>query len=512
MSETITAQTEFTPALHGPTTLYPLTVPWLIAGALLGMALAVAVDDLVPGYAVFVLIATLALTWRQDEPPIFPFVFVCQWLSVTIGFWFERIAGYFPGLYRPGDVRGAALVALTGLLVLAIGIRAAYQGVDAVWTRRGRRKVGDLTWVISNIRMLFLIVVAAYGIDYFWVVNARAFPGLDVALQRVLDLRQILLVALWLEVLRRRSGYGYLWLALLWAFVPRLGAYFSDFKSPLLLLLIAYASTFRPWDRRWWPKSLIAAAQASPVVAVLLLLLLIWQGGLKRETREAIDSGYVTADPIERVVGFGEGVQRELPELFANPGPYVEQLVERLSYITFLSLVLDYVPEREPHAGGELLKLAVANSTMPRFLFPSKPVLASDSYYTRRFAGVAVAEESTSISIGYMAEFYADWGYGGMWISILGYGCWIGLMAAVLRRFNPIPALHAGVLVVVMLAVTDFEHQFVKGFATLNAGVAFTLVLLAVLKPWLTGVLGLTEVSGTRVPTGLRGDHAPSEP
>jgi hypothetical protein len=39
----------------------------------------------------------------------------------------------------------------------------------------------------------------------------------------------------------------------------------------------------------------------------------------------------------------------------------------------------------------------------------------------------------TSISIGYMAEFYADWGVAGMFASILGYGLWMGAIARGLR-------------------------------------------------------------------------------
>lgn len=240
----------------------------------------------------------------------------------------------------------------------------------------------------------------------------------------------------------------------------------------------------------------MAFVKASPVVAVLLILLLIWQGGLKRDTREALEAGYLGANPISRVANFVAGVQRSVPDLFASPRPYVERLVERVSYITFFSLVLDHVPNREPHADGALLRLAVANAVMPRVLFPEKPVLESDSTYTRRFAGVLVAEGGTSISIGYMAEFYADWGLQGMWLSIFAYGCWIGLMAAVLRRFTPMPVLHVGVLTVVVLVVVDFEHQFIKGFAAINASVVFTLVMLFAMRPWLNRVLDVTGDPG----------------
>lgn len=475
-----------------PVGAYPLTVPWLLLGGFVGMAISVLADDFLPGYAVFVLLAGIGLTWRHDDPPVFPFILSFQWLSVTVGYWFQGVTGYFPGTYRPGDVNHTVQVALTGLLLLALGIRLVYH-VVSMWHERGRRgRRATQSWAIGNVRLLFFIVMAAYAIDYFWFLNTKAIPGLDVALQRVLDLRQVLLVALWVEVLRRREGYSLLLLSLGWAFTSRLGAYFSDFKSPLLLLLIVYAASFRPWERRWWPRSLLALANVSPAIVALLVLLLIWQGGLKRQTREAIDTAFTASSPVERVMQFAEGVVQELPRLFADPEPYVERLVERLSYITFFSLVLDHVPAREAHSGGEMLGLMLTNSTVPRYFFPEKPVLASDSQYTRRFAGVYVAEENTSISIGYMAEFYADWGYTGMWLSIFAYGGWIGLMAGLLRVFDPMPVLRPGVLIVCVLVVSDFEHQAVKGFAALNASVGFLLVLLFVLRPWLERTLGVT--------------------
>ena len=222
------------------------------------------------------------------------------------------------------------------------------------------------------------------------------------------------------------------------------------------------------------------------------------RAGIAAGYREAFDRGYASASPLERVTQFAAGVEEALPSLFADPLPYVEKLVERVSYVTFFSIVLDYVPAHEPHAEGELLRVAIANSTMPRFLFPEKPVLLSDSYYTKRFSGVYVSDNQTSISIGYMAEFYADWGMTGMFVSVFLYGCWIGLMAALLRMLNPVPALGGGVLIVALLTVSDFEHQFMKGFAALNASVVFMLALLFVLRPWLERSLGVTREASPR--------------
>jgi hypothetical protein len=289
-------------------------------------------------------------------------------------------------------------------------------------------------------------------------------------------------------------------ISFLWAVVPRLGTYYSDFKSPVLLMLLVLAATWRPWDSKWWPRSILAGVKAAPFVVVLVVMLLIWQGGLKRYTRDAHDQGAIGADPAERITFFVQSFRSELPALFERPEPYVEALVERVSYITFFSRVLEHVPEREPHARGELLTLAMSNAFVPRFLVPEKAELPSDSYYTRRFAGVQVAEGSTSVSIGYMAEFYADWGLAGMFASIFLYGAWIGLITVLVRRFASVPIMRAGALVVVLLAVADFEHQFIKGFAALNLNAAVTLVLMALIGPQLTRIMRITRKPVTAAP------------
>jgi hypothetical protein len=459
---------------------YPLTLTGTIAAVIAGALAAVTSDSLLAGYAVFVLLATTSLVWREGDPPVLPFILAFQWLSVTAGFWYSRWFGTFPGYYPPGDIDRTMLIALSGLVVLAVGARLVSESLRSLSPQAQGPSVEASGGAIIP---LFVIVTASYAIDYFYTLNAREFGSLASLIQRVLEFRQVLLVTLWLEIIRARRHTLLLFVSFAWALVPRLGAYYSDFKSPMVLLILVLVGTWRPWDARWWPRSLVAALRAAPLVIGLAIVLLIWQGGLKRDTRLAHDAGEIGADPAGRVSFFVQSLGAELPHLFQNPEPYVEALVERVSYITFFSRVLEHVPAREPHADGELLRMALSNSLVPRFLVPDKADLPSDSYYTRRFAGVQVAEGQTSISIGYMAEFYADWGLGGMFVSIFCYGCWIGLIAAVVRRFTPAPALRFGAMTMVLLAVADFEHQFVKGFAALNLNALITLGLMVMLTP-----------------------------
>jgi hypothetical protein len=471
--------------------MYPLTVPGLFAASLLGAFMGVWSDNLTSGYAVFVLAAGVSLTWRRDTPPIVPFIAAYQWTSITAGYWYFLWSGIFPGVYGPGDIDLAVHLSLTGLLVLTLAIRLAEEFWLRTFIRRGFRAApADEDAQQAYLGVLFALVMGLYSVDYVYVFNASSLGGLSSIVQRVLELRQVLLVTLWVEVLRLGRQRYFVPITLAFTIIPRLGAYYSDFKTPLILALIVLAAGWRPWQSSWWPRSVWAVVKGLPILVPLTVLLLVWQGGIKRETRAAYDLGIVGNTPRERVEFFVDNLRRDLPVLLEDPQPFVETLVERISYVTFFSLVLEHVPNREPHAGGELLTSALRNAFVPRLLFPDKPVLPSDSYYTRRFAGAAVADGATSISIGYMAEFYADWGVSGMFLSVFLYGAWIGSMIAVVWRFVPVAALRFGAVTVVALAVADFEHQFIKGFAALNTNVIVMLAALIVLRPWLARLLG----------------------
>jgi hypothetical protein len=484
-----------------PADRYPLTVPGILAAMVLGAFVGVWNDNLTSGYAVFVLAAGVSITWRRDSPPIIPFITGYQWTSITAGYWYSLWTGVVPGLYVPGDVILTVHIALTGLLLLTIAIRLAEEGLLRWFSRRGfRAEAAPEPSGHVYLGGLFAVVMLAYSVDYVYVFNPNTLGGFSSIVQRVLELRQVLLVTLWVEILRLQRRRYYIPITLAFAIIPRLGAYYSDFKTPLILMLIVLAAGWRPWLGSWWPRSIWAVVKGVPVLVPLTVLLLVWQGGIKRETREAYGQGLVGNTPRDRVEFFVDNLRRDLPVLFEDPQPFVETLVERISYVTFFSLVLERVPEREPHAGGELLVSAMQNAFVPRLLFPDKPVLPSDSYYTRRFAGIAVAEGATSVSIGYMAEFYADWGFAGMFVSVFLYGAWIGGMLAFVWRFVPLAALRFGAMTVVALAVADFEHQFIKGFAALNTNVIVMLAALLILRPWLARLLAVNAPPRPPVP------------
>jgi hypothetical protein len=98
-------------------------------------------------------------------------------------------------------------------------------------------------------------------------------------------------------------------------------------------------------------------------------------------------------------------------------------------------------------------------------LFPEKTVIddtTRTNYYT---GGLAGESESTSISLGWIAEMYIDFGYTGMFPAILLVGI---LYGQVYRRFLRWTASHgllgAAMATAVLTGVGALENSFTKTF------------------------------------------------
>lgn len=449
---------------------YPLTLWALQAGSLIGLFVGLLMDSVLLGTAIFVLLAVVGCTWRRNEAPVVPFLLGYQWCAITAGYWYYVFTGIFPTAYALGDLERTVQLSLAGLVTLAAGIRLVRDSVSK--SDEGQ----EATFSVRRLNRLFWFVIVIYGIDYIRAFNTKSFGGLDIPLTILLEFRHVLLMVLWYETIRHGASRRYLWLSLAWVFIPSLGSYFSDFKTPLILLFLVSLQFWQPWEPKSWKWSIAAWTRTIGLLVVALFLMLVWQAGVKKEARRIYDEGLVNGR-LDRAELFVKQVAAAVPEVIDDPQPSIEILISRLSYIGFFSRVIEYVPAVEPHANGELLRMALTNAFMPRLLFPSKPVLPSDSYYTRRFTGIMVAEEGTSISIGYMAEFFADWGLAGMFLSILGYGCLIGACIETVRRFVQPSILVNPFLIVLMMTVYQFEHQFIKTFAALISTTVAALVI-----------------------------------
>jgi hypothetical protein len=232
----------------------------------------------------------------------------------------------------------------------------------------------------------------------------------------------------------------------------------------------------------------------------ILVAALTWTA-VKSDFRNYVNQG--TGQQVV-LVSYTDGIG-ELGRLVAELGAAdyrdaLDDLVIRLSYFMYFGVALDQVPSALPHAGGEIWGEALVRPFMPRLLFPEKrSINDSDltSYYTGlRLAGV---DEGTSISLGYMAEAYIDFGPVGMLVAIFALGLALGGLYRWLVSHRGARAVYGGCIASAMLIVAmPLESSILKLLPSVVLAIIGSWLLMRLLVPWL--------ISRTRVrrdiPTG----------
>ena len=126
---------------------------------------------------------------------------------------------------------------------------------------------------------------------------------------------------------------------------------------------------------------------------------------------------------------------------------------------------------------------AVGHVVTPRFFFPDKAALSDSEVYmrlARRFATEEV-RMGTSISVGYMAENFADLGFPGMLVGIAALGLVIAGAIRLLMSFRLPQVVREGIIMAFAFSMSrdGVEVSLPK---TLGALVMFLIVFLLLNK------------------------------
>ena len=131
----------------------------------------------------------------------------------------------------------------------------------------------------------------------------------------------------------------------------------------------------------------------------------------------------VTVDYTTRLAKLYELVANLDLDALANAA---DQLLRRMTYVEFFSVVLVYVPANLPHTLGAILWDAIIRPFMPRLLFVDKDEIDDTARTNLYTGGLAGSSEGTSISLGYIAEAYIDFGTFGMFAALVAIGLFYG--------------------------------------------------------------------------------------
>jgi hypothetical protein len=286
------------------------------------------------------------------------------------------------------------------------------------WMKRRRPPIPHGAIRLSTNRLLM-----AYGIGV--VANSVLFRlAFDFPLftQGILALVSVQLGLLYL-VLRRlfHEDRSYLAMAILAFEVARgFSGFYSEFKEPVIVAVVAMAEVFRPKRAADW-MMIVGLVVATSVSGV------IWMG-IRGSVREdfASDSARSRGGRLQFAIDEARGWWQDDAEYKLID---VDAFVERVWDIYYTSLALDRVPATIPYEKGALISAAIQHVVTPRFLNPNKPDLPSESESVRKYTGerVAGAEQGTTIAFGYVIQSYIDFGVPVMFLLPLAWGLLLGI-------------------------------------------------------------------------------------
>lgn len=379
----------------------------------------------------------------------------------------------------PGRHRLAMFLMMVGSCILFLGMRAGAGRPQPISARAWARAQSQ------PLSTYFIIYAAAFVGSVALASLSLQFGSLHAPLQAVATLKWAAFVLLTMVVFSRPEGGRLAWAGVfMFELLLSLGGFFSSFKLVFFFTFVAlWAAGFRLSGR----SAIFAAAG----FAVLLYLSVAWTA-VKESYRDYVAGG--TGQQLV-LVGYEERVRHLYGMvLLLRSDDYfdgVEAVMQRLAYHGIFGAVLDRVPEAIPHSGGDIWLEAVVRPLMPRVLFPEKSVIY-DTTLTNRYSGLGFSARAngTSISMGYMAEAYIDFGPFLMFVPIFLVGYGVGRvhrwLATSRHTRGVVGAALAPVALFPAMAIETSAIKLVGGFMLSGAAVLLaSFVLVPFFMPWL---------------------------
>lgn len=457
--------------------------PGLLVATVVGLGLSIGT----PNQALaIVALAVLAvggrLLWRSGEAPVLLMVFGIAWLGASTAVFLSNWLGSSLVHYSrmPSNVPAATLLSLGGVLAMAIGMRVAApfpRNNDTASAARGLA-------LAVPIEVWFRVYVFALLVAF--AVKAITFvaPGLAQLIIGASQLRwAFFFILAYRTFCEPHATKTYFLAAFLIELAQGIGGFFSDFKFVFLVSIAAIAAAA--------PRLSLKSAGALAVLTVALMFIGTTWTAVKGDYRTFISGGraeqVVSVDYETRM---RELLSRSLELTGDDFAEGFDAMFRRVSYVDFFGIVLNVVPNTKPHTEGEILFDALTRPLMPRILFPDKAAI-NDTDRTNEFTGGWAGDRpGTSISIGYLGEFYIDFGIVGMMLAAFGLGCFYGVIYRwLIYRGSVSPLLGMGLAAALLLPVGTLENSFTKLFGGLAAGMLATWLVsrFAIVQfwPWL---------------------------
>lgn len=387
----------------------------------------------------------------DDFPPVLLIGLLYQWMQISIKAIYSTLTFTpFKNLSQfPAQLSEAYVLSCIALFLFAFGIYLLVRNT----------KLDEVDFLnhlehlsVKRLLLFYLLFFIASGVLYSL---RQTIPGIFQFVVAVVYLKWSILFLLFYTSYHKNEGKLSLWLVIILEFLSGFISYFASFKDIVFMVVICLLAVIPLTQTRVLKFSILGIA--------LIFVGLFWTA-IKPEYRYFLNQGsqqqVVKVNNNQAVSFLTTKVNEMDKETLLNAS---EDLLNRISYIDYFSSAIAYVPKETPHENGSVLLRAVNHVLVPRLFNPNKPIIDESKHLTK-YTGVfySTASMGVSFSLGYVGDFYVDFGPVLMFIPIFFFGLLVGFIHNTIFKTTPNSVWALAMIVPIFFLIYKFEISLIK--------------------------------------------------
>jgi hypothetical protein len=431
--------------------------------------------------------ATIIYYLQQPyKPTVFSIIFIYHFIQVAAGVWLSNYLGKDIN-YRSPNIATAILVGYVGLMIMFAPI-IYYQNKIPVISLK--------TLQLHAVKLSINKTYKAYIIGFF-AMNALTgvaflFPGLTQIIFSLGSIKWFLFLLFGLQVFIKKQKQKEFWFFAAFEFISGFYSYFSEFKTVLFYMIFLFLFFLKSVSY----KQLLFSITAGFTV----FLGMAFFQGIKGEYRVFLNQGSKSQRvDVSKEDAFAKLVELANGQKEGTMDQSITSFLDRFQYTYHLAKTMEIVPKKIPYQNGANWGTSLEFSLTPRLLNPDKPKYEASVKATKytgiRYAGAA---QGVSVSLGYFADGYIDFGIIGMFFPILIIGFVMGsTYFYFVRKSSNNFVFNYAVVGAMYMEFFAFEMDSTYLAGRLFATLLTFLFLKIFFFPWLMRIL--TRPEGERV-------------
>ncbi len=344
------------------------------------------------------------------KPSVFTIILFYHFLQISAGVWQSNYLGVDIN-FRSPNTANAVISAYIGLIFLFSPIIYYQNKIPKLDLKKFKEHAAKL----STDKVFRVYVISFFGITILQVAAGLA-PSLFQLINGFTSVKWMLFLLFGFMSILKKEKRKMFYLFCAFEFLTGFYSYFSDFKTVvfyLLFLMLVLLPKIRV------NKLLIGVAG----IVVLTYLAIFWTS-IKGEYRGFLNQGSSTQSvQVDQSQALNKLVELSRKEDNNSFQDATAGFLDRLQYTYHLARTMDVVPSQVPFQNGANWGKTLEFVLTPRILNPDKGVYDASQKATK-YTGIYYSgyQKGVSVSLGYFADGYIDFGYVGMFIPLLILG------------------------------------------------------------------------------------------